>query len=180
MLITPFRSALQISSLLSLVEPRLRIFTQASPTVHGRFFIEDKANEIWACTCVHNATYPSAGGMAALNASVEQAALPRRTETTGTIRMTSCSICIENEKLLKQAVKEHWAAVQKYRAAMEAYEDLTAVDVTVRATQTRMNEAEDSYRQHLRLMHEEVVHTKAPVASTFSRTSKKRCQVASK
>ncbi len=119
-------------------------------------------------------------GMAALNASATHVALPQRTETTGIIRMTSCSICVENEKLLKQAVLEHWAAVQKYRAAMEAYEDLTAVDVTVQATQIKMNEAEDSYRQHLRLMHEEVVQAKAPVVSTFSRASKQRCQVASK
>ncbi len=94
--------------------------------------------------------------------------------------MSRCVMCEEKEQVLKQAVLEHWAAVRNYRAAMEAYRDLTAVDVAVHATQTKMNEAEDSYRQHLRLMHEAVVRTMAPVANTFSRMPEQRCQVASK
>lgn len=94
--------------------------------------------------------------------------------------MSGCLICTEKEESLRQAVLEHWAAVQKYRAAIEAYENLTAANEAVQATQIRMNEAEDSYRQHLRLMHGARIGAKALVITTFSRMSKQRCQVAGK
>lgn len=78
-------------------------------------------------------------------------------------------ICTEKEQLLKQAVLEHWHAVRQFRAALEDSEDLSPHDVTMHATQVKMNHAEDSYRQHLRLMHETPVGTKTSPVSTFTR-----------
>jgi hypothetical protein len=84
-------------------------------------------------------------------------------------RMSGCSICTEKERLLKEAVMEHWRAIQKYRSALAASEDLNTVDVAVHTTQVKMNRAEDSYRQHLRLMHETGVGTTTSPVSTFTR-----------
>jgi hypothetical protein len=83
--------------------------------------------------------------------------------------MSGCLICAEKEELLKQAVMEHWRGVRRYQAALEALEDLSVVERTMRATRTEMNQAEDSYRQHLRLMHESGVGIKTPAVSTFTR-----------
>ena len=83
--------------------------------------------------------------------------------------MSDCWICAEKERLLKEAVMGHWQAVRLYRSALAASGDLTAVDATVYATQIKMNQAEDSYRQHLRLTHETGVYTKLRAASTFTR-----------
>jgi len=83
--------------------------------------------------------------------------------------MADCLICTDKEQALKQAVLEHWHAVRRYRARLEASEDLSAVDVTMHATQVKMNQAEDLYRRHLRLMHESGVGTKTPAVSTFTR-----------
>ncbi len=83
--------------------------------------------------------------------------------------MADCSICTEKEHLLKQAVLEHWHAVRQFRAALETSEDLSPLDVTMHVTQVKMNRAEDSYRQHLRLMHETGVGTTTSPVSTFTR-----------
>jgi hypothetical protein len=76
-------------------------------------------------------------------------------------------ICTEKEQLLRQAVLEHWQTVRQFRAALEGSEDLSRLDVTMYATQVMMNRAEDSYRQHLRVMHEPGRRT--PAISTFTR-----------
>ena len=81
--------------------------------------------------------------------------------------MTDCLICSAKEQLLKQAVLEHWQAVRHFRAALEGSEDLSPLDVTIHATQVKMNQAEDSYRQHLRLIHE--TGRRTPAVSTFTR-----------
>jgi hypothetical protein len=81
--------------------------------------------------------------------------------------MADCWICAEKEELLKQAVLEHWHAVRQFRTALETSEDLSPLDVTMHATQVKMNQAEDSYRQHLRLMHETTAKTSN--VSTFTR-----------
>ena len=83
--------------------------------------------------------------------------------------MSDCLICSEKEELLKQAVLEHWHAVRRYRTRLEASEDLSAVDVTMHAAKVKMNLAEDSYRQHLRVMHETSVGTTTWPVSTFTR-----------
>ncbi len=83
--------------------------------------------------------------------------------------MADCLTCTEKEQMLKQAVLEHWSAVRRYRSALEATEDLGPVDVAMHATQVKMNRAEDSYRQHLRLMHETTAGTQTPAVSTFTR-----------
>jgi len=83
--------------------------------------------------------------------------------------MSECLICSEREQSLKQAVLEHWGAVRQYRSALAGSEDLSAVDVTMHATQVKMNQAEDSYRQHLRLVHETTVGTTTSPVSTFTR-----------
>jgi len=83
--------------------------------------------------------------------------------------MSDCLICTEKEQLLKQAVLEHWYAVRQFRAALENSEDLSPLDVTMHATQVKMNQAEDSYRQHLRLMHETAVGPTTSPVSTFTR-----------
>ena len=83
--------------------------------------------------------------------------------------MSDCLICSEKEELLKQAVLEHWHAVRQFRAALEASEDLSPLDKTMHATQVKMKHAEDSYRQHLRLVHETTVGTTTSPVSTFTR-----------
>ena len=83
--------------------------------------------------------------------------------------MTDCLICAEKERLVKQAVLEHWHAVREFRAALEASEDLSPLDVTMHDTQVKMNHAEDLYRQHLRLVHETTAGTTTFPVSTFTR-----------
>ncbi len=83
--------------------------------------------------------------------------------------MADCWTCTEKERLLKEAVLEHWHGVRQFRAALEASEDLRPLDVMMQATQVKMNRAEDSYRQHLRMMHETTVGTKTPAVSTCTR-----------
>ena len=83
--------------------------------------------------------------------------------------MSDCLICTEKEQSLKQAVLEHWHAVRQFRAALETSEDLNPLDVTVHTTKVKMNRAEDSYRQHLRLMHETGSGSNTRVVSTFTR-----------
>jgi len=83
--------------------------------------------------------------------------------------MSDCWICAEKEQSLRQAVLAHWHAVRQFRAALENSEDLSPCDVNMHATQVKMDQAEDSYRQHLRLMHETTVDTTTSPVSTFTR-----------
>jgi hypothetical protein len=99
---------------------------------------------------------------------VRQVRVSPHTERKGHgIGMADCMICTEKELLLRQAVLEHWQTVRQFRAALEGSEDLSRLDVTMYATQVMMNRAEDSYRQHLRVMHEPGRRT--PAISTFTR-----------
>lgn len=92
--------------------------------------------------------------------------------------MSDCGICREKQRTLKEAVSGHWHAVRQFRAALEASEDLSTLDVTMRETQVRMNRAEDSYRQHIRLMHETTVGTRTSPRSSFTRfSSRSRSEV---
>ena len=68
-------------------------------------------------------------------------------------RMGCCAVCVEKEQLLKGAVLEHLGAKRQYQTAFECSEDLSAVEENMQATRHTMNQAEDSYRQHLRLTH---------------------------
>lgn len=121
--------------------------------------------EKWSQACSRTATYPSAGGY--------RAAGDHR-DNSGN-HMSGCSICIENERLLRQAALEHWAAVRRYRAALEYSNDLSAAEKAMHAAQAKLNQAEASCRHHLDLMHE--VNTTA--VTNFSRVSR-QCQAAGK
>jgi hypothetical protein len=82
--------------------------------------------------------------------------------------MSNCAICEKHELRLKEAVMEHWGAVRQYQDAVAGSGNLSAADAAVHITQIKMNQVEDAYRSHLRLMHGTAIEAGTPMTSTFS------------
>ena len=67
--------------------------------------------------------------------------------------MPICATCLEKEQLLKEAVVEHWRELQQYSNVLAASETAILEGAKLRAAQLKINDAENSYRLHVRVVH---------------------------